>query len=208
MYVCMCVCRGEPAGDGVLVSDSLPLHEGGVLRGDGAGAGPAIVPHRVRTSHTYIHTYIHLVFIFHACVCVCMVRYFRCGFRLPGEAQKIDRFVEVFVKTFWQVCTCMYVCTVCMYVYVCMYICMYMYGHVWTWILTNRFNVQDNSGTPFCPFRQQLTVRLHIRPFHRVYVCVYVCMYVCMYVCGCFSQVHLLSYAIIMLNTDLHRAHG
>lgn len=61
----------------------------------------------------------------------------RCGFRLPGEAQKIDRFVEVFVKTYWQ----------------------------------------DNSGTPYCPFRQQLTV-------------------------------HLLAYAIIMLNTDLHRANS
>lgn len=58
-----------------------------------------------------------------------------CGFRLPGEAQKIDRFVEVFVKAFWQ----------------------------------------DNSGTQYCPFRHPDTI-------------------------------HLLSYAIIMLNTDLHRA--
>eukprot|EP00981_Chlorochromonas_danica_P004234 scaffold857_cov152-Ochromonas_danica.AAC.17 len=58
-----------------------------------------------------------------------------CGFRLPGEAQKINRFVEVFVKAFWQ----------------------------------------DNSGTSYCPFRHPDTV-------------------------------HLLSYAIIMLNTDLHRA--
>ena len=24
-----------------------------------------------------------------------------CGFRLPGEAQKIDRFVEVFCQIFW-----------------------------------------------------------------------------------------------------------
>lgn len=60
-----------------------------------------------------------------------------CGFRLPGEAQKINRFVEVFVKAFWQ----------------------------------------DNSGTQYCPFRHPDTI-------------------------------HLLSYAIIMLNTDLHRAHG
>lgn len=58
-----------------------------------------------------------------------------CGFRLPGEAQKINRFVEVFVKAFWQ----------------------------------------DNSGTEYCPFKHPDTV-------------------------------HLLSYAIIMLNTDLHRA--
>lgn len=58
-----------------------------------------------------------------------------CGFRLPGEAQKINRFVEVFVKAFWQ----------------------------------------DNSGTQFCPFSHPDTI-------------------------------HLLSYAIIMLNTDLHRA--
>ena len=58
-----------------------------------------------------------------------------CGFRLPGEAQKVDRFVEVFVKAFWQ----------------------------------------DNQGTPYCPFRHPDTV-------------------------------HLLAYATIMLNTDLHRA--
>ena len=57
------------------------------------------------------------------------------GFRLPGEAQKVNRFVEVFVKTFWQ----------------------------------------DNSGTERCPFRHPDTV-------------------------------HLLTYAIIMLNTDHHRA--
>lgn len=57
MYVCM--CRGEPAGGGVLVSDSLPLHESGVLRGDGAGAGATVVPHRVRTPPFFadIHTY-------------------------------------------------------------------------------------------------------------------------------------------------------
>jgi hypothetical protein len=60
-----------------------------------------------------------------------------CGFRLPGEAQKINRFVEVFVKVFWQ----------------------------------------DNSGTQYCPFKHPDTV-------------------------------HLLSYAIIMLNTDLHRANA
>jgi Sec7-like guanine-nucleotide exchange factor len=58
-----------------------------------------------------------------------------CGFRLPGEAQKINRFVEVFVKAFWQ----------------------------------------DNQGTVYCPFRHPDTV-------------------------------HLLSYAAILLNTDLHRA--
>ena len=58
-----------------------------------------------------------------------------CGFRLPGEAQKVDRFVEVFVKVFWQ----------------------------------------DNSGTPHCPFSHPDTV-------------------------------HLVTYAIIMLNTDHHRA--
>jgi len=58
-----------------------------------------------------------------------------CGFRLPGEAQKIDRFVEVFQKAFWQ----------------------------------------DNSGTQYCPFRHPDTV-------------------------------HMVSYATIMLNTDLHRA--
>jgi hypothetical protein len=56
---------------------------------------------------------------------------------MPGEAQKIDRFVEVFVKTFWQ----------------------------------------DNCGTSNCPFRHQDTV-------------------------------HLVSYATIMLNTDLHRANS
>ena len=58
-----------------------------------------------------------------------------CGFRLPGEAQKVDRFVEVFVKTFWQ----------------------------------------DNSGTAYCPFSHPDTL-------------------------------HLVSFAIIMLNTDHHRA--
>lgn len=58
-----------------------------------------------------------------------------CGFRLPGEGQKIYRFVEVFVQVFWQ----------------------------------------DNKGTPNCPFELQDTV---------------------------FS----VAYAIIMLNTDLHRA--
>ena len=58
-----------------------------------------------------------------------------CGFRLPGEAQKIDRFVEVFVKAFWQ----------------------------------------DNQGTVYCPFHHPDTV-------------------------------HLLVYAAIILNTDLHRA--
>ena len=47
----------------------------------------------------------------------------------------MDRFVEVFVKAFWQ----------------------------------------DNQGTPYCPFRHPDTV-------------------------------HLLAYATIMLNTDLHRA--
>jgi Sec7-like guanine-nucleotide exchange factor len=26
-----------------------------------------------------------------------------CGFRLPGEAQKINRYVEAFVQAFWQV---------------------------------------------------------------------------------------------------------
>eukprot|EP01038_Epipyxis_sp_PR26KG_P012843 gene12843-17217_t len=60
-----------------------------------------------------------------------------CGFRMPGEAQKINRFVEVFVKAFWQ----------------------------------------DNSGTKNAPFRHPDTV-------------------------------HLLSYAIIMLNTDLHKANN
>lgn len=58
-----------------------------------------------------------------------------CGFRLPGEAQKIDRFVTAFVRVYWE----------------------------------------DNMSTSYCPYRQQDTV-------------------------------HLLSYAIIMLNTDLHRA--
>jgi hypothetical protein len=57
-----------------------------------------------------------------------------CGFRLPGEAQKIDRFVTAFVRVYWE----------------------------------------DNMSTSFCPFRQQDTV-------------------------------HLLAYAVIMLNTDLHR---
>lgn len=56
-----------------------------------------------------------------------------CGFRMPGEAQKINRFVEVFVKAFWQ----------------------------------------DNSGTANCPFKKEDTV-------------------------------HLLAYAIILLNTDLN----
>jgi hypothetical protein len=58
-----------------------------------------------------------------------------CGFRMPGEGQKVDRFVEVFVKAYWL----------------------------------------DNSGTQYCPFRHPDTV-------------------------------HLTGYAIIMLNTDLHRA--
>lgn len=58
-----------------------------------------------------------------------------CGFRLPGEAQKIDRFIEAFVKVYWQ----------------------------------------DNSGSEFCPFQHSDTI-------------------------------HLLSYSLIMLNTDLHRA--
>jgi hypothetical protein len=57
------------------------------------------------------------------------------GFRVPGEAQKIYRFVVAFVKVFWDA----------------------------------------NFGTQFCPFHQEDTV-------------------------------HLLAYAIIMLNTDLHRA--
>ena len=57
-----------------------------------------------------------------------------CGFRLPGEGQKVDRFVEAFVRVFWQ----------------------------------------DNSGTEHCPFQYPDTV-------HRV------------------------AYAILMLNTDLHR---
>merc|ERR1711871_609461 len=58
-----------------------------------------------------------------------------CGFRLPGESQKIDRFIDSFVKVYWQ----------------------------------------DNDKTEYCPFRHSDTV-------------------------------HLLSFAIIMLNTDLHRA--
>jgi len=58
-----------------------------------------------------------------------------CGFRLPGEAQKVDRFVEVFVKAFWQ----------------------------------------DNSGSVHCPFSHPDTV-------------------------------HVVAYAIIVLNTDHHRA--
>eukprot|EP00602_Paraphysomonas_sp_CaronLab_P009335 CAMPEP_0185037178 /NCGR_PEP_ID=MMETSP1103-20130426/31197_1 /TAXON_ID=36769 /ORGANISM="Paraphysomonas bandaiensis, Strain Caron Lab Isolate" /LENGTH=1936 /DNA_ID=CAMNT_0027575031 /DNA_START=65 /DNA_END=5872 /DNA_ORIENTATION=- len=58
-----------------------------------------------------------------------------CGFRMPGEAQKIDRFISAFVKVFWQ----------------------------------------DNRNTEYCPFAHEDTV-------------------------------HLLSYATIMLNTDLHRA--
>jgi brefeldin A-inhibited guanine nucleotide-exchange protein len=58
-----------------------------------------------------------------------------CGFRMPGEAQKIDRFMSAFVKIFWQ----------------------------------------DNHGTEYSPFKHSDTV-------------------------------HLLGYAIIMLNTDLHRA--
>merc|ERR1711871_1755667 len=58
-----------------------------------------------------------------------------CGFRLPGESQKIDRFIDSFVKVYWQ----------------------------------------DNDKTEYCPFRHADTV-------------------------------HLLSFALIMLNTDLHRA--
>jgi hypothetical protein len=58
-----------------------------------------------------------------------------CGFRMPGEAQKIDRFISAFVHSYWQ----------------------------------------DNRGTDFCPFHHEDTV-------------------------------HLLAYATIMLNTDLHRA--
>ena len=58
-----------------------------------------------------------------------------CGFRLPGESQKIDRFIDSFVKVYWQ----------------------------------------DNDKTEYCPFRHPDTV-------------------------------HLLSFAVIMLNTDLHRA--
>jgi hypothetical protein len=58
-----------------------------------------------------------------------------CGFRLPGEAQKIDRFVETFQITYWA----------------------------------------DNHGTQNCPLKHPDTV-------------------------------HILTFAIIMLNTDLHRA--
>lgn len=58
-----------------------------------------------------------------------------CGFRLPGESQKIERFMEVFATTFWQ----------------------------------------DNQGTPCCPFRHRDTILV-------------------------------VSYSIIMLNTDLHKA--
>lgn len=57
------------------------------------------------------------------------------GFRMPGEAQKIDRFIVAFVKIFWL----------------------------------------DNRNTEHCPFNHEDTV-------------------------------HLLAYATIMLNTDLHRA--
>jgi len=58
----------------------------------------------------------------------------QCGFRLPGEGQKVARFVEAFVKVFWQ----------------------------------------DNRGTPCAPFKHQDTVLL-------------------------------VAYAIIMLNSDLHK---
>ncbi|GMI09374.1 hypothetical protein TrLO_g6817 [Triparma laevis f. longispina] len=58
-----------------------------------------------------------------------------CGFRLPGEAQKIDRLITTFSQCFWE----------------------------------------DNSGTSCCPFSHQDTV-------------------------------FLLAFAVIMLNTDLHRA--
>ena len=58
-----------------------------------------------------------------------------CGFRLPGEAQKIDRLITTFSQCFWE----------------------------------------DNSGTACCPFSHQDTV-------------------------------FLLAFAVIMLNTDLHRA--
>jgi brefeldin A-inhibited guanine nucleotide-exchange protein len=64
-------------------------------------------------------------------ICCCI----GCGFRLPGESQKIDRFIDAFVKVYWQ----------------------------------------DNTGTEYCQFH-------HI------------------------DTVHLLSFALIMLNTDLHRA--
>jgi hypothetical protein len=57
------------------------------------------------------------------------------GFRLPGEAQKIDRFVEAFQKLYWA----------------------------------------DNHGSKCCPLKSADTV-------------------------------HILTFAIIMLNTDLHRA--
>lgn len=57
-----------------------------------------------------------------------------CGFKLPGEGQKVDRIVDAFSKAFWQ----------------------------------------DNSGTDFCPFRKP-------------------------------DEVHVTAYAIIMLNTDLHK---
>lgn len=58
-----------------------------------------------------------------------------CGFRMPGEGQKIDRFITAFVTVYWQ----------------------------------------DNRHTEFCPFQHEDTV-------------------------------HLLAFAVIMLNTDLHRA--
>jgi hypothetical protein len=58
-----------------------------------------------------------------------------CGFRLPGEAQKIDRFVETFQMAYWA----------------------------------------DNHGTQNCPLKHSDTV-------------------------------HILAFAVIMLNTDLHRA--
>ncbi len=47
------------------------------------------------------------------------------GFRLPGEAQKVDRFVEVFVKTFWQdnsgterYVLCIYACIISILVHI------------------------------------------------------------------------------------------
>jgi Sec7-like guanine-nucleotide exchange factor len=58
-----------------------------------------------------------------------------CGFRLPGEGQKVSRFVECFEKVYWA----------------------------------------DNSGTAQCPFTES-------------------------------STVFLVGYAIIMLNSDHHRA--
>jgi hypothetical protein len=58
-----------------------------------------------------------------------------CGFRLPGEGQKVSRFVDCFEKVYWA----------------------------------------DNSGTPQCPFRASNTI-------------------------------FLVAYAIIMLNSDHHRA--